>query len=101
MVEQVGTGKLEKRKQAPDPEHEAVEFLVRCQMKRRWARQFLAMLEYMRLLGSIGSSRRVTFYADGDGDFRPMFTYDPKLCPDPSAVVPAKEERGDRTYDAG
>lgn len=34
-----------------------------------------SMFECMRRLGSMGSSRFVAFYADGDGDFRPKPTY--------------------------
>lgn len=30
-----------------------------------------AMLEYWQYLGAIGSSRHVSFMADGDGNFRP------------------------------
>ena len=34
-----------------------------------------ALFEQMRVLGSIGSSRWVCFYSDGDGNFRPRPTY--------------------------
>jgi len=56
-----------------EEKHENVEFTIKCEMKKRWAKQFLSMLKYMQQLGSMGSSREITFYADGDGDFRPQF----------------------------
>jgi len=34
------------------------------------------MFEYMEHLGNIGSSRLCSFYADGDGDFRPKVSID-------------------------
>lgn len=57
--------------------HEKVTFTITCTMKRRWAVQFLGMLAYMQQLGSWGSSRTVAFFADGDGDFRPKFEWEP------------------------
>ncbi len=41
------------------------------------------MFEYMQYLGSIGSSRNCTFFADGDGSFRPKVTIDyPERLPE-------------------
>jgi len=34
------------------------------------------MFEYMQYLGAVGSSRMCSFYADGDGSFRPKVTID-------------------------
>ena len=67
-------------------------------MKSRWVPHFLAMLKYMEQLGDVGSSRAVTMFADGDGDFRPTFEWDSKL---PSEAKPVDDNDGDRTYDAG
>lgn len=53
---------------------EEITFTVRCTMKRRWAAQFLGMLKRMEILGTVGASRPVTFFSDGDGDYRPKFT---------------------------
>ena len=41
----------------------------------------IKMFKYMEYLGSIGSSRNCTFFADGDGAFRPKvsFSYPEKL----------------------
>jgi len=67
-------------------------------MKARWVPHFLAMLKYMQFLGNIGSSRKVSLYADGDGDFRPKFKWSPALdC----SKKPVQDINGDRLYDAG
>ena len=50
-----------------------MKFTVKCEMPDRWVPHFLSMLEYMEHLGQVGSSRLLTFYADGDGDFHPQF----------------------------
>jgi len=76
---------------------EEVEFTVKCTMKKRWADQFLSMLNYMVSLGKSGASREVTFYADGDGDFHPQFFTDYQY----TVAEPKKDESGDRLYDAG
>lgn len=75
-----------------------VEFTVRCRMKRRWAIQFLSMLKCMEDYGTIGCSREVGMYADGDGDFRPDFNWDIDIEGD---AEPARDKDGDRIYDAG
>ena len=52
----------------------------------------------MQFLGNIGSSRKVSLYADGDGDFRPKFKWSPALdC----SKKPVQDINGDRLYDAG
>lgn len=73
-------------------------FTINVTMKNRWVPHFLSMLKYFQYLGGVGSSRQVTFYADGDGDFRPKFEWDKELD---SSAKPAKESNGDRYYDAG
>ncbi len=52
-----------------------VTFMVKCTMGPRWVPQFLGMLRRMQYLGAIGSSREVTLYSDGDGDYRPKFEW--------------------------
>jgi hypothetical protein len=47
------------------------ELTITVRMKERWMPHFLSMLKYMEQLGGLGGSREVSFYADGDGDFRP------------------------------
>jgi hypothetical protein len=72
-------------------------FTIKCTMKDRWVPHFLAMLKYMAYLGRIGASRKVTIYADGDGDFHPKFEWDESL---PTDVKPITDVNGDRFYDA-
>ena len=74
-----------------------MKFTVEIEMKDRWVAHFLAMLKYMQQLGTLGSSRRVSFYADGDGDFRPKFKWDKTL---PSMAEPKTDNNGNRHYDA-
>lgn len=41
------------------------------------------MFEYMEYLGKMGMSRNCTFFADGDGDFRPKVFFEyPEELPD-------------------
>jgi hypothetical protein len=80
-------------------ENEVVTFTITCTMKRRWANQFWGMLTHMQRLGSWGSSRDVTFMADGDGDFRPKFDLSGT---DLVAAEPLKTSPSGNTYfDAG
>jgi hypothetical protein len=73
-------------------------FTIKCTMNVRWVPHFLAALKYMMGLGKMGSSRIVSLYADGDGDFRPNFEWDETL---PSDATPIQNENGDHLYDAG
>lgn len=64
-----------------------IKFNVECEMDERWVNQFMSFLEFMQYCGSIGHSCQVSFFADGDGDFRPHFKTDvswqreyPKAC---------------------
>lgn len=76
-----------------------VTFTVSCTMKRRWAEQFVGMLRNMQTLGNNGSSRNVTLFADGDGDFRPRFSVDDDA--EISAAEPTILKSGDLFFDAG
>jgi hypothetical protein len=78
--------------------YDCTEFTIRVTMKDRWIPHFLAMLKYIQGLGAVGSSRKVSFYADGDGDFRPKFEWDESL---PSDAGPRSDHDGNRFYDAG
>ncbi len=84
-----------------DEDVEVVTFTVVCTMRRRWARQFLHMLQTMQVLGSIGSSREVRFCSDGDGDYRPKFDHDSPDGPVPlsSPIYPEKDIK--LAFDAG
>lgn len=60
-----------------------MKFTITCEMKDRWVPSFLGLLKEMQYNGSIGHSGTVSFYADGDGDFRPKFEWD-KSLPEPA-----------------
>jgi hypothetical protein len=72
-------------------------FTIECTMRERWVPQFLSMLKYMEQLGGLGGSRKVAIYSDGDGDFRPKFSF----SIDWSKVEPIEDNNGNRLYDAG
>ncbi len=79
---------------------------IKITMREHWLPHFLGMLHHMEYLGNVGSSRMVTLFSDGDGDFRPKFQWDGDL-----EMAPAREEeantsfltddRGHRWWDAG
>lgn len=79
-------------------EYDEVEFNIKCVMRARWVPYFLGMLERMQMLGSIGSSRQITFLSDGDGDFRPVFDWASDL---PEAKGGDELQNGDWFFDAG
>ncbi len=80
------------------PDGAYVEFNIKATMRSHWVPHFLAMLKYMQKLGSVGSSREVCIYSDGDGSFRPKFEWDAALD---SEAEPARDKNGDRLYDTG
>lgn len=75
-----------------------MKFVITVEMPERWIPHFRGMLEYMEELGQVGMSREVTFFADGDGDFRTKFEFPEGL---PEASPPIDEQNGNRYYDAG
>lgn len=77
--------------------NETTEFTIRVKMQTRWVPYFLGMLRYMQRLGAIGASREVTFFSDGDGDFRPTFEWDV----DAPLADPVRNDVGQHFYDAG
>ena len=48
-------------------------FTITATMNEEWISPFLSMLNRMEKNGVIGHSEYISFYADGDGDFRPSF----------------------------
>ena len=75
------------------------EFRITVKMQTKWVPHFLGMLKRMQYLGAIGSSRYVSIYSDGDGDFRPRFEWDRDL---PEPAKPIKESsNGHFLFDTG
>lgn len=74
-------------------------------MRTRWVPHFVGMLKTMQRLGSLGSSRLVGIYADGDGDFRPTFTFSENVPEEANPVYDdtckTKDAKCDYFYDAG
>ena len=75
-----------------------ITFRITCTMRAGWVPHFLGLLRRMQHLGGIGSSRYVTIYSDGDGSFRPIFTWDNNL---PEPAEPVKEYGGHTLFDTG
>lgn len=73
------------------------EFTIKVKMQDRWIPHFLSMLQYMQHLGAMGSSREITFFSDGDGDFRPRFEWNIES----EIAEPLNDTNGKRYYDAG
>ena len=55
--------------QADEFDEVTVHFTITA--RKRWIRQLLGMFKTMQEFGSLGTSRVLGFYSDGDGDFRP------------------------------
>lgn len=83
-------------------ESREIEFTVKCKMKVRWVPYFIGMLKLMQNLGSLGGSRVVSFYSDGDGDYRPKFEFEGGM-PKPAPGVWKMDKEGDECcfFDAG
>ena len=63
-----------------------------------------AMFEYWNQLASAGGSRKVAFYVDGDGNFKPncdvkFENMTPKLTDEMRDIAIVEDNDGDRTYD--
>lgn len=80
---------------------EEITFTIKCSMKQRWVPYFLGMLRYMERLGGLGSSRKVTFYSDGDGDFRPKFFVDDIPIKETNYKDGIMDDDGNKFFDAG
>ena len=77
---------------------EETTFTITSTMRSRWVPHFLGILRRMQVLGEMGSSRKVTLYADGDGDFRPKFKWDGSM---PCPAAPLEDDRGNQFFDSG
>jgi hypothetical protein len=51
-------------------------FNIQVTMEERWVDYFCSFLSYMQACGNWGHSAELSFFADGDGDFRPKFEFD-------------------------
>lgn len=52
-----------------------IKFTIEVTMRDRWINDFCSLLKYMERCGKDGHSAFVGFYADGDGDFSPEFSF--------------------------
>ena len=52
-----------------------IKFTIEVTMRDRWINDFCSLLKYMEKCGKAGHSSFVGFYADGDGDFSPEFSF--------------------------
>ena len=58
----------------PDDKNEdPMTCTITCKMTREWMERFIKLLDVMQLDGEIGHSETLSFFADGDGTFRPWF----------------------------
>ncbi len=76
-------------------------FTITCTMRERWVPHFLGMLKYMEQLGGLGGSRKVTFYSDGDGNFRPKFSLDGIPIKETEYAEGVIDSEGNKFFDAG
>lgn len=72
------------------------EFNINVEMEERWIPHSMSMLKEMERCGHIGTSRIVSMFADGDGDFRPKFKADIDF-----EQVEPRQFADRRIYDAG
>jgi hypothetical protein len=54
---------------------EKVTFNVKCTMPKVWAIHFQSFLKEMENYGKLGHSGQISFFSDGDGNFRPNFKF--------------------------
>jgi len=83
---------------------ERVKMVVEIEATVPQALSLQAMFEYWNHLGSAGGSRRVAFYVDGDGDFKPKCKVSfegevPKITKEISKLAIVEDKGGDRLYD--
>lgn len=56
-----------------DKDEDQMTCTITCKMNREWMERFLKLLDVMQEDGEIGHSETLSFFADGDGTFRPWF----------------------------
>lgn len=74
---------------------------VEATMDSRWIPEFIDFLATMEYCGGIGTSRKLSFYSDGDGDFHPKFKINGEPLEE-RAIEIANEQNSFKTdFDAG
>jgi len=81
-----------------------MKMTVKMEVSTPQALALQAMFEYWNLLSSLGGSREVGFYVDGDGDFHPKCEIEfdeavPELTNELKKISIVKDEDGNRIYD--
>lgn len=81
-----------------------VKMIVQMEVTPAQGLALQAMFEYWNQLSSMGGSRNVAFFVDGDGNFHPkcyvMFNPKlPKLTDELREAAVIKDQDGDRVYD--
>lgn len=61
-------------RKSDDKDEDQMTCTITCKMTREWMERFLRFLDVMQKDGIIGHSETLSFFADGDGTFRPKFT---------------------------
>lgn len=74
-----------------------ITFTITATMPEDWADYFCSFLKKMQVYGAIGHSGVLSFYADGDGDFRPKFEIEHEW----NHVEPSTEQFSISIYDRG
>lgn len=85
-------------------DRERTKIVVEMEVTEPQALALKAMFEYWNHLGTIGASRRVGFYVDGDGNFKPnckvnLESVKIELTDEMRDMSVVEENDGDRTYD--
>ena len=74
-------------------------FTVQVTIEERWIPYFMTMLQRMEKNGELGRSEYLSFFSDGEGDFKPKFKSDIEF--DKAIAVKKIIESPVAVYDAG
>lgn len=80
------------------------KIIVSCEMEERWIDHFCSFLKRLQYNGEQGRSRLEGFYSDGDGDFRPKFSFltlEEAIVKDCEPIENINEIRPKDYFDAG
>lgn len=78
-----------------------IKFNIEVEMSERWKDDFCSFLKYMESCGSAGCSRQVSFFVDGDGDFRPKFKIGIDFASKDGISRGKILDKADKMFDAG